>query len=450
MPFQTRSRWLRRAVLAAAVLATLPPGARLMAQTRQVSVESLIYDLKNPDALRRQAAVRELGAAKYRAATPNIVALANDPADAVRREVEFTLEKMEDMQALPGFIVLASDPENDIRARAAAALVNVHLPRPSGVNAVSAKLKQVGELINVLPDRDVEVVVEPDVPIDPAVVTTLQQRIGDSERGIRRTAIRGLGILRARTAVPDLLEVVRADRDDGLRLEAVRALWKIADSSIGQELVALLNMNSDAVRNELIETLGFMRYRGAVPELTRIVEQAKKTDATRILALAALADIADPASVPLFDSLKADENEMIRVYANEGIARTADVNQKTAISAARLVEKSPRVRTAQAFGLLRIGESEYLDELIRSLERKSTRDLAKEYLLETRPEDRPALFAPRSVNSTTRAELADVMGLMGDPDALPRLQELSHDPDADVARVAGRAARRLSVVTGAQ
>ena len=209
-------------------------------------------------------------------------------------------------------------------------------------------------------------------------------------------------------------------------------------------------MNSDAVRNELIETLGFMRYRGAVPDLTRIVEQAKKTDTTRILALAALADIADPASVPLFDSLKADENEMIRVYANEGIARTADANQKTAISAARLVEKSPRVRTAQAFGLLRIGESEFLDELIRALEPKSTRDLAREYLLETKQEDRPALFAPRSASPTTRAELADVMGLMGDPEALPRLQELSHDSNADVARAAGRATRRLAVVNGAQ
>jgi HEAT repeat protein len=450
MPFQTRSRWLRRAVVAAAVLATLPRGARLMAQTRQVSVESLIYDLGNPDALRRQAAVRELGAAKYRTATPNLVALAHDPADAVRREVEFALEKMEDIQALPGFIALASDPENDIRARAVAALVNVHLPRARGVGAVGAMLKQVGEMINVLPDRDVEVVVEPDVPIDPAVVTTLRERIADSERGIRRTAIRGVGILRARPAVPDLLQVVREDRDDGLRLEGVRALWKIGDASIGEDLVGMLNMNNEAVRDELIETLGYMRYRGAVPELTRIVEQAKRTDATRILALAALADIADPASVPLFENLKADENEMLRVYANEGIARTADASQKTAISAARLVEKSPRVRTAQAFGLLRIGESEYLDELIRALERKSTRDLAREYLIETRPEDRPALFAPRPVNSTTRAELADVMGLMGDPDALPRLQELSHDPDADVARVAGRAARRLAVVSGAQ
>ena len=93
MPFQTRSRWLRRAVLAAAVLAMLPPGARLMAQTRQVSVESLIYDLKNPDALRRQAAARDLAVARYKPATPQLVALAHDPADAVRREVELSLER---------------------------------------------------------------------------------------------------------------------------------------------------------------------------------------------------------------------------------------------------------------------------------------------------------------------------------------------------------------------
>jgi HEAT repeat protein len=447
MPIQTRSPWLRCAVVAVAVLAILPREARLVAQTRQVPVESLIYDLKNPDAVRRQAAARELGAAKYRAATPNLVALAHDPVDAVRREVEFALEKMEDMQAIPGFIALASDPVNDIRSRAVVALVNVHLPRSTGVGAV---LTKVGEMITLLPDRDVEIVVEPDVPVDPSVVTTLQERIGDSERGIRRTAIRGLGILRARAAVPDLLQVVREDRDDGLRLEGVRALWKIADPSVGDELVGLLNLNNEAVRHELIETLGFMRYRGAVPELTRIVEQAKKTDATRILALSALADIADPGSVPLFDKLKTDENEMMRVYANEGIARTADANQKTAISAARLVEKSARVRTAQAFGLLRIGESEYLDELVRALEPKSTRDFAREYLLETKREDRPALFAPRSVNATTRAELAEVMGLMGDPDALPRVQELAHDSDSDVARAAGRAARRLAVVSGAQ
>src|SRR5439155_18093926 len=275
-------------------------------------------------------------------------------------------------------------------------------------------------------------------------------RIGDSERGIRRTAIRGLGILRGKAAIRDLLQVVREDRDDGLRFEAVRALWKIADASVGRELVALLNVNDDTVRHELIVTLGSLRYRGAVPELTRIVEQSKRTDAARILALGALADIADPSSTSLFDGLKADKNEMLRLYANEGIARTASPSQKTAISAARLIEKSPFVRTAQAFALLRIREREYLDELIRGLERRSTRDLAREYLLETRADDREALFAPRSVSSTARAELADVLGLMGDPHALTRLQELTHDSDADVARAAERAARRIALASGTQ
>jgi hypothetical protein len=43
---------------------------------------------------------------------------------------------MEDIQALPGFIAFASDAENDIRSRAVASLVNVHLPRSTGVGAV--------------------------------------------------------------------------------------------------------------------------------------------------------------------------------------------------------------------------------------------------------------------------------------------------------------------------
>jgi HEAT repeat protein len=447
MFFQSRHQWLRLAALAAGFLALTPTSARLGAQTRQVSAESLIYDLKSPDPHRRQDAARELGATRHRPATVELVALAHDPVNAVRREVELSLERMDDIQALPGFIAFASDSENDIRSRAVASLVNLHLPRATLVGAALTKL---GELLPFAADRDMELVVEPDVPVDPDVVATLQARITDSERGIRRTAIRGLGILRSRPAVPDLLAVVRADRDDGLRFDGVRALRKIADASIADQLVGFLNVNSDTVRNELIATLGSMRYRGAVPELTRIVEQTKRTNAACTLALAALADIADPASASVFDGLKADKIEMLRVYANEGLARTADANTKTAISAARLVERSPRVRVAQAFALLRMGEAEYLDELIRGLEYSSTRDLAREYLLETRPADRQALFAPRSARAAVRAELADVLGLLGDPDALPRLQEMAHDRDGDVARAAERAARRIAVVNSTQ
>ena len=446
MDWQIRGRRLGSIALATTLLASLA-GAHLTAQTRQVPVDSLLYDLKNPDPVRRQAAAHELGIAKYRAATPDLVALASDPVASVRREVELSLERMEDIQALPGFVAFASDNEDDIRARAVASLVNVHLPRSSALDAAVTKL---GDLIMLTPDRDLELIVEPDVPVHASVIATLRNRVADPERGIRRTAIRGLGILRARDGVPELLQVAREDRDDALRFDSVRALRKIGDASIADQLVAMLNINGDSVRNELMATLGSMRHRGAVPELTRIVEQAKPTDASRIVALSALADIADPSSVPLFERLESDRNDAIRLYANEGIARTTDSSRKSAISSARLVEKNARVRTAQAFALLRIGEPEYMDELIRALEKSATRDFAKEYLLETRPADRQALFAPRSTSSTARAELADVMGRMGDPEALPRLQEMAHDADADVARAAERATRRLTAVTSSQ
>ena len=438
------ARWMRITALATALL-TLVPAGRLAAERRQVSVESLVYDLNHPDPLRRQAAARELGIAKVQAATPKLVALAHDPVGMVRREVELALEQMEDMQALPGFVAFATDSESDIRARAVGSIVKMHLPRASGVGAALTKL---GELITPAVDQDASLVVEPDVHIDPSVVPTLRARIVDPERRIRRTAIRGLGILRAEPAVPDLLQVAREDRDDTLRFEAVRSVRKIADDSIGDDLVGLLNVSSDTVRNELMRTLGSMRYRGAVPDLTRIVEQATRIDTPCILALSALADIADPSSTALFDRFKADKNEMMRLYANEGIARTANTNLKTTVSAARLAEKSPLVRSAQAFALLRMGQGEYLDELVRGLDSWTTRELSKEYLLETPAADRPALFAPRTVKSTTRAELADVMGLMGDPNALPTLQEMVRDKDSDVARAAERALRRINVTAG--
>src|SRR5262249_14891365 len=162
-----------------------------------------------PDAARRQAAVKELGAAKHRAAIPEMVPLAKDPSAPVRRELELAFENMDDAQTLPGFIVLCADPENDIRGRAVPSLVNLHVARAFGMSATLMNLRE--KMINRA-DRDLETIVEPDVPVDPIVIETLRARLGDSERGIRGDAIRGLGMLRARTAVPDLLQVVREDR----------------------------------------------------------------------------------------------------------------------------------------------------------------------------------------------------------------------------------------------
>ena len=95
MPFQSRFRWLRLVVVATGALVLTPAHATLVAQSQaheQGSAEGLVYDLKHPDSVRRQAAARQLGFLKYRAATPDLVAMAHDPVDLVRREVEMALE----------------------------------------------------------------------------------------------------------------------------------------------------------------------------------------------------------------------------------------------------------------------------------------------------------------------------------------------------------------------
>jgi len=440
MSIVSRQQLVHLTPLTSAVLLVSSLSVGLTADTKQVSIESFVYDLKQPDADRRQTAVRELGNNHYRPAIPQMIPLTSDPVAAVRRELVFAFERMDDMATLPGFIALASDVEPDIRGRAVAGIVNVYVP-----HAIDLTLGTIKERLSLGTAGDLDVLVEPDVNVDPIATETLRSRLSDSDRGIRRNAIRGLGILRAKRAIPDLLQVVREDRDNGLRLDGVRALRKIGDPTVGSALVAQLNINDNDVRYELISTLAALRYRPAVPALTRIVEQSNHTDVACILALAALADLADPVSAPIFERFRADRDERLRLFANEGIARIADDTMKTDISSARLTEKSERVRTAQAFALLRLGQSEYLDELIRALDRPATRDLAKEYLLETRPEYREALFAPRTTSSATRAELAEVFGLMGDPNALPRLQEMTHDSDKDVAQAAERATRRISV-----
>ena len=215
-------------VLALAFVAAGVTGAS--AQTRQASTESLIYDLKNPDAPRRLAAARDLGLAKSVTAIPALLPLAEDPDASVRRQVEITFEQMDDISVLPGLVQLTADGEPDIRDRAVQALVNLHLPRATGPTAALLKL---GNLINPWADEHAETIVEPDVPVDPSVVTALRARMSDSEDRIRRNASQGLGILRGEAAIPELLVAVGQDRDPLVRFEAVRALRKIGNPSVG-------------------------------------------------------------------------------------------------------------------------------------------------------------------------------------------------------------------------
>src|SRR5690349_18430322 len=104
--------WSAVVVLA---LSILTPHAASAQATRQVPADAMIYDLKNPDPVRRKEAASSLGQNKIQRATPDLVAAVGDSDPSVRRAIVIALQEIQDPRALPGFVTLSSDPEKDIR-----------------------------------------------------------------------------------------------------------------------------------------------------------------------------------------------------------------------------------------------------------------------------------------------------------------------------------------------
>jgi HEAT repeat protein len=438
------------------LIALLPVAQPASAQTttREVPIDSLIYDLGNPDAARRREAVVQLGANRIQRATPNLVALAADPDLAVRRALVVSLQQVADVRAMPGLVTLSSDLERDIRDKAVEGLTGLYLPQESGVVVT---LNRVANFFNPWSDEWAEVVVEPDLAIDPTVVDAVTARLADPDEGMRAKAARSLGILRALTAVPGLVQVLRDDRSDTARFEAARALRKIGDPAPGGDLVPLITINAPRVRHEIVYTIGRLRFTPAVPELTRLLDKelalpAREIDRTaaRYL-LDALAFIGSPDAKPTFEHLRSATDADLRLAAYAGLARLARQaggDEVTRMAADRLAEKDPRVRVTQDFALYRMGRKEHLTEVVGGLASGRTNAQAREYLTEFQPSELPDLHAFTASGDVNVLEgLAEILGIVGDQSSLPPLRDLVRDTRGQVSALAGQAVRRIQART---
>src|SRR5437867_2872373 len=80
---------------------SFPAVARPQAEKkREIPVDSLIYDLKNPDPVRRKDAAVLLGKNKVHRAIPDLIAAVNDSDPSVRREIILALDNMRDVKSI--------------------------------------------------------------------------------------------------------------------------------------------------------------------------------------------------------------------------------------------------------------------------------------------------------------------------------------------------------------
>jgi HEAT repeat protein len=420
-------------------------------QTRDVTVESLIYDLKNPDVQRRREAARTLGHNKARAAVPALMEAFND--DDISLDVLRALVDINDSRALPTYIAATKDRRMEVREKSIAGVVNLYVVEESGF------VHQTRKVIDTLNPFDVgydPLVVESYVPVSGDAIRALGALMVDPDSRIRRTAAQAIGVLRGEEAVPNLVDALNKEKDSGVRLQVIRAIYKIGQPQYGAAVVPFIQDENKAVHDEAIRTAGYLKVKEAVAPLTRLyntepeerrrilkVVPASGREDLQFKLLDALAYIGAPESQPIFVSNLDHRNADFRRVGAEGMGRAGIKESIPLLQAQKKSETKPEVLLAINTALYRLGDDMLLTELINGLD-SSLYDQALQYLLEFSAEETKKLYPfARLKRKKVQLGLLEVLGRAGSADAMPLLQEISADKDTDVTSAANQAIRRL-------
>jgi HEAT repeat protein len=386
--------------------------AVLLAQ--QARFDDVIRNLRNPDPKVRLASVQLLHESRYPEAIGPIAPLVNDPIDqiqleAISAELSFFLAQDVPVKKRVGYVVEVRNP-----ARAAAAF-------EMGPLAVEPRLAP------------------------PELIDALLKAVDDENPKVRTEAIYTVGTV-ARPPVTEAqaaLLIKALDHYDPLiRAAAARVVGRLEIASAGDALIKGINDSQPPVRYASMRGLGALRERRAVQALTDQFNFYAKGEGAWS-ALDALARIGDPASVPLFKARLADKDPFLRRTSAEGLARSQDSSELPALEIGAGNDPSDMVRAAMAFALQELGRN-YVPRMVEFLDSDKTAQQVADYLLELGPPVTPTLVPHlQDPSAAIRANVATVLGVLGDATTITALQPLTGDKDRGVAQAATRAIDRI-------
>lgn len=433
---QFRSFGLRTGILRGAFGLLLP-----LAALAQVDAEN---QLRDGDPKARERAVRQLGESGNPAYVSALAGVVKDPDDKVRMAAVRSLIRLGTEASLAPLCQAVQDALPEIRYLALDGIVNFYLPGfvDTGFGGF---FRSVGQRVgNMFSDVDTSVV-DADTKLAPVVVETLRRTVtGAPDMNTRVRAARTLGILRAKEAVPELLQAAFSNNVD-LTAEVLRAFQKIQDTSVGPRLSFLLGYPQKNIQQRAAVTLGLLRAEEAIPELRRLLETTDDKN-VRIAALEALAFMPKAETAPLFQAYLEDREKLLRAASALGLGRLKDSRHTTTLEQARGTERDAGVRLALDFALVAHGRMDWLDDLLSNLTSRVRVGEARPYLIElaraapVREALYPKLY---SQEIEVRKNLCVILGASGDSTSISYLEVLLRDPNAEVVQEAGRAIRIL-------
>lgn len=422
------------------------------------SLETLLAYLKSPNTGTRQDAARRLGERRERnqlAVEALAVAARKDEDANVREEATKSLGKIKDFSALPDLIAGLKDARVNVRNAAARALVMLYTEHD--IDFITNR-REGWNWFNPFLDTNDHEIIEPYIMVDPSIIAALGDAArNDTERDVRISAIRALGVLRGHAAMAQLADALNADQD--VRIDVLRAFIKIGDPAAGAYLTPFFRDSNHKVRTQAMVAAGLLKYKPAVepllsvyglgPEkrgtMSKVVGKVKGTftylPPRDEAALWALSLIGDDRAEQVFVENMADDDADRRQYAFEGLARIGEARYLDQISRMVLTEKNGDVKLAQYWALYRMGSRPNIQNVVRKLD-TDQQGQARAYLLETA---NPADLYPyiRSGNKEVRREVIEILGRIGDSETIKELQPVAQTSGAETADLATLAIKRI-------
>jgi HEAT repeat protein len=392
--------------------------------------------------------VREMAKAGS-SAIPQLQQLLQNPDAGVRIEAVRQITEIGTAASVDALILATRDNDPEVQIRATDGLVNFYLPGYVKTG-IGASLRRVGSSIKGRFTDTNDQVIDPYVTVRPEGIDALGRLAsGGGNMDARANSARALGILRGLKAVSDLVEALHS-KNSNVMYESLVALQKIRDESAGPRVTFLLHDLDQRVQIAAIETTGLLRDKDAVPDLADVLKRARDAKVKRA-ALTAIAMLPSEKSRDLYAQYLHDNDDAMRAAAAEGYARLRNPDDLPMLEKAWQDEGKTPPRLSLAFaqvmlGRIEISEFSPLRYLIDELNSASYKGEAFPFLVELARDGqlRQALYG--QLEAGTKDEkigLAGVLARSGGQEAIPHLQKLSHDPDADVAQEGLRALRTL-------
>ncbi len=406
-------------------------------------------DVRSEDPKQRIKAAKDAVKAGT-AGIERIKPLLQDPDVNVRIETVKAIVEIGSQYSLAPLLQSLEDGDAEVQIRATDGLVNFY--RPGYVKSgLSDSIKRTGNAIKAKfgVDEDDERI-DYWIEVRPEVIAGIAKLLSTSQDlTVRANTARALGVLRGQAGTPALFGALRT-KDTRLIFESLKALQKIRDPKSGPQVAFLFRDPEERVAVAALETAGLVRSVETLPDLNTAYRTSSNARVKRA-ALGAMAMIGDAQNHDLFVQGMTDKDEGIRAAAAEGLGRISNPADIPMLQGCFDTERKMNTRLACGFGLVKNGnaamsETSALRYLLNTLNSKAWRGVAEGYLVELARAKPVRTALEQQVPSATKDEkalLARMLSASGDADSAKVLEQLTRDPEPDVAQEAIRALRNL-------